>query len=127
MQEQYVLVSVINSTKAFKKVKKKLSEIGYDRFTAIDSIGSTELLNDMEFSNMFSNSLSEMDNNNYNKTLLLVLPNEEQVEFVMDELEKILNMDPKKPGKGIMFTFPIITAQGVRFDEKETMNKDEEE
>lgn len=124
MQQQYVLVSVINSTKAFKKVKKRLNEIGYGRFTAIDSIGSTELLGDMEFSNMFSNSLSEMDNQKYNKTLVLVLPNEEQVEFVMDELEVILHMDPKKPGKGIMFTFPIITAQGVRYKEGSVVQED---
>ena len=116
MQEQYVLISVINSSKAYKLVKKRLSEIGYDRFTVIDSIGSTELPGEMEFSNMFSNSLSETDNQKYNKTVFLVLPNEEQVLFVMDELERILHLDPKKPGKGIMFTIPIITAQGVRFE-----------
>lgn len=117
MEQQYVLISVINSTKAYKKVKKKLNEIGYGRFTVIDSIGSTELLGDIEVSNMFANSLSEMDDHKYNKTLILVLPNEEQVEYVMDELEIILHMDPKKPGKGIMFTFPIITSQGVRYKE----------
>ncbi len=64
---------------------------------------------------MFSKSLSKMDNRKYNKTLILVLPSEEQVNCVMDELEKILHMDPTKPGKGIMFTIPIITCQGVRF------------
>ncbi len=48
---------------------------------------------------------------------MLVLPDEEQVLYVMDELEQILHMDPKKPGKGIMFTIPILTSQGVRFEQ----------
>jgi len=117
MKQQYVLISVINSIKAYKKCKKKLNHIGYGRFTVIDSIGSTELLGDMEFSAMLSKSLSDMDNQKYNKTLILVLPNEEEVEYVMDELEAILHMDPNKPGKGIMFTFPIIASQGVRYKE----------
>ncbi len=117
MDQQYVLVSVINSTKAYKKVKSRLKEIGYNRFTAIDSMGATEILVDMEFSTMFSKSLSDTDSKTYNKTLILVLPNEEQVLYVMDELEKILHMDRTKPGKGIMFTIPIMTSQGVRFGE----------
>lgn len=117
MDKQYVMFAIINSTKAYKKVKTKLREIGYNRFTAIDSIGASEYIGNMEFSGMLTSSLSEMDNQKYNKTLILVLPNEEEVNYVMDELEKILHMDPSKPGKGIMFTFPIITCQGVRFEE----------
>lgn len=117
MEQQYVLISVINSTKAYKNIKKKLREIGYDRFTVMDSIGSTELIENMKYSQMFANSLSETDNQKYNKTLFLVVPTEQEVIHVMDELEAVLNMDRKKPGKGIMFTFPLITSTGVRCDD----------
>lgn len=118
MEQQYVLISVINSVKAYKNVKKKLREIGYDRFTAVDSIGSTELVDNMEYSKMFANSLSETDTQKYNKTVFLVVPSESEVIRVMDELEEVLSMDRKKPGKGIMFTFPIITSTGVRYEEE---------
>lgn len=116
MKQQFVLISVINSIKSYKKVKNRLREIGYNRFTAMDSMGATEYLVDMEFSSMMTKSLSDTDSKKYNKTVMLVLPSEEQANFVMDELEKILHMDPTKPGKGIMFTIPIITCQGVRFE-----------
>lgn len=115
MEKQYVLVAVINHAKAYRLVKRRLRELGYDRFTAIDSIGATELVGGMEYSTMLNKSLTEPDNLQYNKTVFLVCPTESAVQEVMDDLEYQLNMDPKKPGKGIMFTIPIITTHGVRF------------
>lgn len=117
MNQQYVLVAVINSMKAYKQVKKKLPEIGYERFTVMDSMGATECVDNMEYSQLFAKSISESDSKKYNKTVILVVPNEEEVIRVMDELEKLLHMDPKQPGKGIMFTFPIVSSAGVRFNE----------
>lgn len=117
MDKQYVLISIINTSKAYKHVKKSLKEIGYERFTAMDSVGSTILLENMEFSSMFSHSGSESDYKKYNKTVMLVIRKESEVEKVMDAIEAAIKLDPKHPGKGIMFTIPILASQGVRFNQ----------
>lgn len=115
MKTQYVLFLILNDIKRYKDVKKKLIELKYNRFTVIDTIGSTNTFNNMKFSNMFSSTMGETDDKKYNKTLLLVLETEEEVEKIMDEMESTINIDPSKPGKGIMFTIPIIKSSGVRF------------
>lgn len=119
LSKQFVLFIVINNTKKYKSIKKKLADMGYSRFTVLDTVGSTQMdmCKDMEYSNLLFKSLGENEGKRYNKTLLLVLENEEQVLAVMDEIEMILYAESKQPGSGIMFTIPIITSEGVRFGE----------
>lgn len=115
MEKSYLLVIILNDAKRFKMVKKKLFELKHNRFTVLDSYGTTDILENMEFANMLSSTMSGQNNRNYNKTLFLVAEDEGSVVHVMDELERVQELDVKTPGKGIMFTIPIYKSKGVRF------------
>lgn len=117
MTKQYLLIIVLNDSQRFKKVKKKLFELGQNRFTVIDSYGTLDILEGLEFSNMMSESLSGQSGKKYNKTLMLVIEDEDTVNYVMDEIEAVQSYEVKNPGKGIMFTIPIYQSLGVRFGE----------
>lgn len=107
---------ILNDIKRYRKVKLKLKELGHNRFTVIDTYGATNILATMEFSNMLTSTLSGQSSKHYNKTLFLVVENEEKVLHIMDELEACQNLDVTRPGKGIMFTIPIYKQRGVRFE-----------
>jgi nitrogen regulatory protein PII len=115
LEKEYIFMLVLNDISRFKPVKKKLIELDYKRFTVIDTIGATGKLMEMGIPNTFSRTMSEMDNTKYNKTLFLVVKSEDEVLKIMDELEKVINIDKTKPGKGIMFTVPVIKSQGIRY------------
>lgn len=116
MNKGYVLFVIINDAKRFKLVKEKLRELNYNRFTVIDSYGTTDVIDSLEFSSMLSGTISGENNKKYNKTVYLVVQTETEVKDIMDALENVQNLDYLKPGKGIMFTIPIYTTHGVRFE-----------
>lgn len=116
MDKGYLLLMILNDVKRFKAVKNKLRELGYSRFTVIDTYGTTDILDSLEFSNMLSATLSGQSNKKYNKTLFLAIQSEAEVKSVMDSVEAVQSLDYKKPGKGIMFTIPIYTSQGIRIE-----------
>ncbi len=116
MNKGYVLFVILNDIKRYRQVKKKLKELGYNRFTVIDTYGTTDVLDSLEFSNMLSTTMSGQSNKSYNKTLMLVIQTETEVKELMDAIEACQNIDVKKPGKGIMFTIPIYQSHGVRFE-----------
>ena len=115
MTTQYVLFIVINNIKRFKAVRNKLISLDCNRFTAIDTYGSTELYTDMEFSRLMADTMGEQDSKKYNKTLMMVVESEEVCLKIMDEVQSVMNTEPNKPGGGIMFTIPIVKSHGVRF------------
>ena len=116
MEKGYVLFVIFNDVKRFRQVKKTLNDLGYDKYTVFDTYGTTDVLTSMEFSNMLTSTMSGQSNKRYNKTMFMVLEDEAQVEEVMDTVEKVQNLDLKKPGKGIMFTIPIYASKGIRFE-----------
>lgn len=116
MKNAYVLFVIINDAKRFKLVKNKLRELNYNRFTVLDSYGTTDVVDSLEFSSMLSSTMSGQNNKRYNKTLYLVVQTETEVKDIMDALESVQNLDCLKPGKGIMFTIPLYTSHGVRFE-----------
>jgi len=115
MNKGYVLFVILNDVKRYRRVKVKLKDLGYNRFTVVDTYGTTDILTSMQFSNMLSGVMSGQSNKRYNKTILLVLKNEEEVNQVMDGIEECQHLEVSRPGKGIMFTVPIFTYEGVRF------------
>lgn len=117
MEKSYVLFIILNDAKRFRQVKKKLKDMGYNRFTVMDTYGTTDVLSSMEFSNMLSSTLSGQTNKKYNKTIFMVLQDDKNVEIVMDAVEEVQNLDVMKPGKGIMFTIPIFKSEGVRYED----------
>lgn len=116
MEKSYVLFIILNDVKRYRQVKKKFKELGYERYTVIDTYGTTDVLSSMEFSNMLSSTLSGQTNKKYNKTIFMVLKDEECVNKVMDAVEEVQNIDIMRPGKGIMFTIPIYLSEGVRYE-----------
>lgn len=117
MNKGYVLFIILNDVKRYRRVKVKLKELGYNRYTVLDTYGTTDVLSSMEFSNMLQSTMSGQSNKTYNKTIFLVLKSEDEVNQVMDGLEKCQELDISRPGKGIMFTVPIFTYEGVRFED----------
>lgn len=117
MEKSYVLMIILNDVKRYRQVKKKFKEMGYNRYTVIDTYGTTDILSSMEFSNMLTGTMSGQSNRRYNKTVFMVLPNEEEVKIVMDAVELVQNIEIDKPGKGIMFTIPIYKSKGVRYQD----------
>lgn len=115
MNKGYVLFVILNNVKRYRRVKVKLKDLGYNRFTVLDTYGTTDILDSMQFSTMLSGVMSGQSNKSYNKTILLVLKNEEEVNHVMDGIEECQHLDVSCPGKGIMFTIPIYNYEGVRF------------
>lgn len=116
MNKGYVLFVIVNDAKRFKLVKQKLRELNYNRFTVIDTYGTTDVIDTLEFSSMLSGTISGDNTKKYNKTLYLVVQTETEVKAIMDALEDVQNLDYLKPGKGIMFTIPLYSAHGVRFE-----------
>lgn len=116
MDKGYVLFIILNDPKRYRQVKVKLKDMGYNRFTVLDTYGTTDVLTTMEFSNMLTGTLSGQSNRKYNKTLLLVVQTETEVKQIMDAVEMCQNIDVNRPGKGIMFTIPIYKQKGVRFE-----------
>jgi nitrogen regulatory protein PII len=115
MKDQHILFIVLNDLKRYKDIKKKLIDLDYKRFTVIDTIGMTGSVDPMQYTKMFYSTLAEIDIKQYNKTIFLVLESDEEVIKVMDEISAILDLEANKPGKGIMFSVPILTSHGVRF------------
>lgn len=115
MEKSYVLFVILNDVKRYRQVKRRFAELGYERYTVMDTYGTTDVLSSMAFSNMLTGTLSGQSNKKYNKTIYMVLENEEEVNKVMDAVEEVQNIDVMKPGKGIMFTIPIFKSEGVRF------------
>lgn len=116
---QYILFVVLNEVKLLTKILKKLRAIGIERFTVMDTMGSTSLCDagKTEFSPIIAGTVKSSEyhmGQRYNKTIFVVLNSEDEANFVMDEIEGVLNMDVEKPGKGIMFTVPIYSSHGVR-------------
>lgn len=113
-----VLFIILNEVNKTKTIIKKLKEIGIDKYTVIDTMGSSNFISN--FSNSTSTIVAGSMNNprmymdkKYNKTFFVALNSEEDALRVMDEVEKILEVDIKKTGKGIMFTVPIYTSKGI--------------
>lgn len=116
MKNQHILFIVLNDLKRYKDIKKRLIALDYNRFTVVDTVGMTGCVDTLEYAKMFSYTVGEIDSKKYNKTIFLVLESDEEVIKVMDEISEIMNLNNDKPGKGIMFSVPILTSQGVRFN-----------
>jgi len=115
MDKGYILFVVINSTRRFKKVKRKLTEMGYSRFTIIPTYGITAVLEAEEVGVKKPKKKRKKEEKG-NQTLCLVVQTETEVKTIMDALEFVQNINPLKPGKGIMFTVPLYASYGVRFE-----------
>ncbi|TCK92405.1 nitrogen regulatory protein P-II [Natranaerovirga hydrolytica] len=114
MKSSYVLFITINDIKSFKFIKERLKEIQIQNYTIMDTMGATGLYdNDTRYSTLMT-GVTHQENRQYNKTIFVVLPDEETTEKVMDEVEDVLRLKSKKVGAGIMFSIPISKSLGIK-------------
>ena len=114
MKRAYVLFIVIQEHYKAKAVVNRLEEIGAPGATVIDTMGAASL--SIPLYNMYDLSSPMTDlalASNFNKTIFSVLPNEKMAILAMDEVSKVLELDSGKPGKGIMFTIPLVGQIGL--------------
>lgn len=109
----YVLFIVLNEPEYLSEILFKMRQLGLRGATVIDSMGSTELVRDIYRMPVIGGLMKSIDGDTkYNKTIFSVIEREEQVERVMNNIEKILGGDMKKPNKGIMFVLPVTHIRG---------------
>ena len=113
MEKAYVLFIVIQEHYKVKGVLEVLEKVGVSGATVMDTMGAAKLA--IPTYNMYDLASPMVDlalASNFNKTIFSVIRNEETVLIAMDAIEKILEMDRTKTGKGIMFTVPLVGQMG---------------
>lgn len=109
----YVLFIVLNETEYLPEVLFKMKQLGIRGATIIDSMGATAINKDIYNIPVIGGLMKSIDGDvQYNKTVFSVIEREEQVDLVMNHIEKVLGGDMKRPNKGIMFVLPVTHMRG---------------
>lgn len=109
----YALFIVLNQREYLSEVLFKMNQLGIRGATVIDSMGAKSLNSKISNVPLLGNVLSALDGDMaYNNTIFSVIEREEQVERVMDSIERVLGGDMTKPNKGIMFVLPVTHMRG---------------
>ncbi|MCT4596832.1 MAG: hypothetical protein N4A50_02980 [Vallitalea sp.] len=109
----YVLFIVLNEPEYLPEVLFKMKQLGIRGATVIDSMGATAINKDIYSIPVIGGLMKTIDGDTqYNKTVFSVIEREEQVDCVMNHIEKILGGDMKRPNKGIMFVLPVTHMRG---------------
>lgn len=113
----YALFIILNQTDYLDDILAGFVEAGVGGATILDSQGMGSAIMDnqkiMPFLGLMKNFLD--DCKPYNKTIVTVLDNEEQVERVVELIKDILGEDAKQ-GAGFMFSIPL--ANVYKFGER---------
>lgn len=109
----FVLFIVLNEPEYLPEVLFKMKQLGIRGATVIDSMGATAISKDIYSIPVIGGFMKSIDGDtHYNKTVFSVIEREEQVDLVMNRIEKVLGGDMKKPNKGIMFVLPVTHMRG---------------
>lgn len=109
-----VLVMVLNQVDSLEDILDAMNNIGIKGATVIDSQGMARVLggNNPEKLPLFGSlSMFINDNRPYNKTIFVVLRNN-QVTDAIDAIKSVVG-DLTKPDVGIVFTLPVGHVEGV--------------
>jgi nitrogen regulatory protein PII len=111
----YVLFVILNDVTRLKDVLQAAKKIGLPGGTVIDTIGSASLYSseDRHVSLIASTMKSLDEGNQYNKMIFFALHDENQVKEAMGAIQEAMDLKVAQPGKGIMFTIPIMGAMGL--------------
>ncbi|WP_113672004.1 hypothetical protein [Vallitalea guaymasensis] len=109
----YVLFIVLNEPEYLPEVLFKMKQLGIRGATVIDSMGATAISKDIYNIPVIGGFMKSIDGDtHYNKTVFSVIEREDQVELVMNHIERVIGGDMKKPNKGIMFVLPVTHMRG---------------
>lgn len=110
-----LLLIVLNRVEKLDEILEKLMQHGFTGATIINSTGMMkELAKNIENYPIFGTLryLIDMDRDE-NKTIFMVLK-DEQVEKAKEIIRKVIG-DLSKPDSAILFTLPILSAEGIGF------------
>ncbi|TCT14323.1 hypothetical protein EDC18_106121 [Natranaerovirga pectinivora] len=109
----YVLFVVLNETEYLSDVLIKIRQLGIRGATVIESVGATSIDKGIYSLPVIGGFMRTLDgDSSTNRTIFSVIENEKEVEKAMEEVEKVLGGDLKKPHKGIMFVLPVTHFRG---------------
>lgn len=109
----FALFIVLNEPEYLPQVLYKIKQLDIRGATVIDSMGASAISKDVYNIPLIGGLMKSMDGDiHYNKTIFSVIEREEQVQKVMEHIEKILGGDMKRPNKGIMFVVPVTHMRG---------------
>ncbi|NLK97402.1 hypothetical protein [Defluviitalea saccharophila] len=110
----YALFIVLNEVEYLSDILYKIRQLGIRGATVIDSMGSRSIEEKSKYGiPLIGGFMKSLEGGvQSNKTIFSVIEREEQVELVMEHVEKILGGDMQKPNKGIMFVLPVTHLRG---------------
>ncbi len=110
----YVLFIVLNEIEYLSDIIKRMREVGLRGATIIESMGSATIVDNDLYSVSFLASIVNAieGRNKASRVIFSLIEREEQVTKAMDEVQKILGGDLKKPNKGMMFVLPVTHMRG---------------
>ena len=111
----YALFQVLEQTELLPQIIEKLARIGVPGVTVLESIGMGRVLlqssADVSTLEIIKSVLEQRQPTN--KTIFAVIEQEEIVKKAIKEIKSICG-DLNAPGKGIIFSFPLTIADGLR-------------
>ena len=110
----YVLFIVLNEVEYLSDIIKKMKEVGLRGATVLESRGSSEIIeNDLYTASLLASLVNAYEGRNKaSRVVFSLIEREEQVKKAMDEVQKILGGDLKKPNLGMMFVLPVTHMRG---------------
>lgn len=110
----YALFIVLNEAEYLYDILFKIRQLGIRGATVIDSMGARIIQEKAKYNMPLIGGLRRTleGGTQSNKTIFSVIEREEQVETVMEQIEKILGGDMQRPNKGIMFVLPVTHMRG---------------
>ncbi|MGN1114052.1 MAG: hypothetical protein ACI4RC_02885 [Oscillospiraceae bacterium] len=110
-----MLFLVIKNIDLVDDIMKELAKAGIKGATAIDSVGMSQSISNMDslpMINVLRDILNGDESSSKSKTIFLVIKDEE-VEKAKDAITKVTG-DLSKPNAGILFGVPITFAEGIK-------------
>ncbi len=110
----FLLVIILNEIEYLQDIIKKMREVGLRGATILESSGSANVVDNDLYSVSFLASLVNAleGKSKASRVVISLIEREEQVKKAMDEIQKILGGDLKKPNLGMMFVLPVTHFRG---------------
>lgn len=109
----FVLFIVLNEGGYLSEVLFKMRQLGIRGATVIETMGARTVSKNIYNLPVLGGLMKSLDGETeFNHTIFSVIEREEQVERVMNQIEKLLGGDMSRPNKGIMFVLPVTHMRG---------------